>query len=79
MSTPALAAQTSIEFNMRDVTAQDFKLLAQATTPGHGGKRALLQSTDFSDNFYRILGAILQGDSGDDSHASCDHSVGLAR
>lgn len=47
-----------------EVTAQDFRLLAQATTSGQGGKRALLQSTAFSENFFRILEPILEGNSG---------------
>lgn len=66
MPTPALAGSTSVELSKRGVTAQDFKALATTTSEsGQGGKRGLLQSTAFSDNFFRIVGAILQGDSGD--------------
>ena len=64
MAIPALAGSTSMQLKNRDVTAQDFKALATTTT-GQGGKRGLLQSTAFSDDFYRIVGATLQGDSGD--------------
>lgn len=62
---PALgvASLPATDFN-NDVTAQDFRMLAQATTSGHGGKRALLQSAAFSDNFYLILAPILEGNSG---------------
>ena len=64
MPTPILASRTATDFNKREVSAQDFKMLAQATTSGQGGKRALLQSTAFSQNFYLILEAILEGNSG---------------
>ena len=65
MAGPTLASLLATDFNKHGVTAQDFKALAQATTSDHGGKRALLQSTAFSQNFYLILEAILEGNSGD--------------
>ena len=65
MPAPILAGLPATDRNMRGVTAQDFKALAQATTSGQGGKRALLQSTAFSQNFYLILEAILEGNSGE--------------
>lgn len=65
MPAPILASLPATDFSKRGVTAQEFKALAQANTSGQGGKRALLQSTAFSQNFYLILEAILEGNSGD--------------
>ena len=59
-----LASLPATDFKQRNVTAQDFRMLAQATTSGQGGKRALLQNTAFSENLYLILAPILEGNSG---------------
>lgn len=60
----SLASLPATDFNKHVVTAQDFRMLAQATTSGQGGKRALLQGTAFSENFYLMLSPILEGNSG---------------
>lgn len=63
----ALPSLPAGHLDTRDVTAQDFKMLAQAATSAQfaqGGKRALLQSTAFSQDFFSILEAILVGNTG---------------
>lgn len=62
---PSSATIPTVNLEMRDITAQDFKALALTATSGqlhHGGKRALLQSSAFSQDFFNILEPILVGD-----------------
>ncbi len=62
---PATASIAAIDVEMRDITAKDFKALALAASSPHGGKRALLQSTAFSQDFFNILEPILVGNTGE--------------
>ena len=65
---PATASIPAVDPSMRHITAQDFKALAQTAvdvSSPHGGKRALLQSTTFSQDFFNILEPILTGNTGD--------------
>ncbi len=61
---PATANMAAADVEMRDVTAKDFKALALAASSLHGSKRALLQSTAFSQDFFNILEPVLVGNTG---------------
>ena len=61
---PATASMAAVDVKMRDITAKDFKALALAASSPHGSKRALLQSTAFSQDFFNILEPILVGNTG---------------
>ena len=70
----ALAGLPAINADLRDITAADFKMLAQAANPTQlpqGGKRALLESTAFSQDFFRILEPILEGNTGMRTFTCC--------
>ena len=65
-----LASFPAVSVNTAGVSAQDFKALtAHAASTSErqlrlGGKRALLQSSGFSQDFFNILEPILVGDTG---------------
>ena len=61
---PVTASIAAVDV-MRDITAKDFKALALAASSPHGGRRALLQSTAFSQDFFNILEPILVGNTGE--------------
>ena len=53
---PITASVPAVDPGMQHITAQDFNALAvtaAASTSPHGGKRALLQSVTFSQNFFK--------------------------
>ena len=61
----AFAALPVIDPEVRDVTAQDFRMLAaNSAHQPQDGRRALLQSTAFSQDLFNILEPILIGDTG---------------
>ena len=70
---PTTASRPAVDPGMRHITAQDFKALAvtaAASSLPHGNKRALLQSTTFSQDFFNILEPILIGNTGDAGNVS---------
>ena len=75
---PVFASLPTINADLRDITPADFKMLAQAANPAQlsqGGKRALLQSTAFSQDFFRVLEPILEGNTGMRTGSCCPLSL----
>ena len=67
-----LASVLAVGVDVAGVSAQDFKALAAVATSGSpGGKRALLQSSGFSQDFFNILEPILVGDTGQTARHAC--------